>query len=181
MSSSASVVSKSSELIKHYGLLAHPEGCFYKETYRAASAVSVMRDADESSTPKSVQRSASTAIIFLVSGDSVSRLHRIKSDEVWHFYGGSALTVVELDDTLMEVRTTQLGTDLLRGEVVQYVVRANVWFGSFSQGEYSLVGCTVAPGFEFEDLEMANADSLRKKFEENPTALAYIDKLAIGL
>lgn len=133
-------------LANELNLAPHPEGGFFKETYRSSTVVS---------TPAG-QRSSSTAILFLVTPENVSRMHRIKSDEIWHFYRGSPLTVVEVQED-GSVRTTIIDSQANS----QYVVRSGTWFGSFTNGpEYSLVGCTVAPGFDFADFELASREAL---------------------
>ncbi|GMH56877.1 hypothetical protein TL16_g02238 [Triparma laevis f. inornata] len=154
-------------LIDLYDLEEHPEGGYFTETYRADQEVD---------TPMG-PRSASTAIKFLVTKNSVSRLHRIESDEVWHFYEGGPMSVIELDtDEPGHVRTTVLGPDDLK----QYVVKAGTWFGSHpnSGTDYSLVGCTVSPGFDFQDFELASPAGLKAEF---PKAKAIITKLTKGL
>jgi len=118
-----------------------------------------------------------TLTVYVTQPDSVSRLHRIQSDEVWHFYSGGPMTVVELDSSLPDqTKLTVLGPN----DEQQYVVKAGTWFGSYPNAgtEYSLVGCTVSPGFDFEDFELASPDSLKKDF---PHATSVIDKLTVGL
>jgi hypothetical protein len=144
-------------LIDTLGLLPHPEGGFYKETHRATRVVDV----------DGRTRSASTAIYFLLTADSFSALHRIRSDEVWHFYDGVDVEVVSFDEDgrLLQQR---LGRDPRTGAVPQLVVPAGRWFGSRladrdDDDAFALVGCTVAPGFDFADFELgARADLLRQ-------------------
>lgn len=94
-----------------------------------------------------------------------SKLHRLQSDEVWHFYLGGPLVVVEIDPK-GRVTETRLGHGLERGDVLQHVVPAGHWFGAYpaAGSSYSFVGCTVAPGFEFEEFEMADRDELVQEF-----------------
>lgn len=163
-----------SELISRFGLKPHPEGGWYAETFRSNVTVT---------TPSTTgTRCASTAIYFLVAPGSVSRLHRIQSDECWHFYMGHPLTIVEIDEDSKQCILTQLGNDINRGEIPQYVVKANRWFGSFPSSDdpdsFSFVGCTVAPGFEFSDFELASRADLLEKF---PLASEMIVKLTEGL
>lgn len=123
----------------------HPEGGWYRETYRAALAVARGPD----------RCAASTAIYYLLEHGDRSRLHRIPSDEVWHHYAGAGLTIhVFAADGYTALR---LGSDLAAGERPQHWVRAGDWFGATvdEPGGWALVGCTVAPGFEFADLEFA--------------------------
>ena len=110
----------------------------------------------------------------------VSRLHRIKSDEVWHFYLGGPMTVVELGEPGTPAKLTVLGQDILGGQSVQYTVKANTWFGSYTndQTDFSLVGCTVAPGFEFQDFELASRAALNRDY---PNDTEIIEKLTEGL
>lgn len=137
------------DLIETHGLLPHPEGGFYKETYRSEF---------------------STGIFYLLSSGHKSSLHRIKSDEMWHFYSGDALIVAEITEN-GEVKETRLDKDN-----VQYVVPAGVWFGAYlpDGAEFAFVGCTVAPAFHFSDFEMGDKALLIKEY---PKAQPIIDKL----
>ncbi len=113
----------------------------------------------------------STAIHYLLPSGSRSHLHRLKSDEVWHFYEGCSLTIHLLGDPLVEggYRTIQLGPDLAAGERFQAVVPAQVWFGAepCAPESYTLVGCTVAPGFDFADFELGERSALLRDFPEH--------------
>ncbi|MDR1169989.1 MAG: cupin domain-containing protein [Prevotellaceae bacterium] len=141
------------EIIGTLDLNPHPEGGFYRETCRSE----VMHG----------RHSVSTAIYFLLPNGDVSHLHRITSDEIWHFYLGDALEITEIlpDKTL---RKTLLGKDLKAGQVLQYCVSAGHWFGAAPcEGtEFALVGCTVAPGFSFDDFELGDRQQLLKQFPE---------------
>ena len=136
-------------LIETLGLLPHPERGFYAETYRAPSrVVSGAHGGD---------RSASTAIYFLVTADQpFTFLHRLKSDEVFHLYEGGPLDIVRL---FPEGRAdvVRLGLDLAAGERPQVVIPAGAWFGTelAAGASHCLMGCTVAPGFEFSGFELA--------------------------
>lgn len=136
------------------------------ETYRSSENVPTERG----------ERSASTAIYFLITPGSVSRLHRILSDEVWHFYAGGPLEVVELIDG--KAKITKIGLE--DGCIPQYVVKSGTWFGSYpcEGSKYSLVGCTVAPGFDFQDFELGSRAKLLADF---PDAKDTIVKLTEGL
>jgi hypothetical protein len=137
------------------GLLPHPEGGYYRETYRSTTQVGG-------------GRAAATMIYFLLPAGHVSRLHRIDADEGWHHYLGGVLEVYELDETGPGARAlvTRLGKDLSRGEVPQHLVPAGRWFGAApaAGSPYVLVGCTVAPAFEFARLELAARDALLARF-----------------
>jgi uncharacterized protein len=146
--------------INHLGLLPHPEGGFYKETYRSSETVAstALPDRFEG------DRNLSTAIYFLLRSEDLSVFHRIKSDELWHFYQGSTLLIYVLNQNELQVH--KLGTDLEKGESLQVVIPANCWFGSHveKQDSFALCGCTVAPGFDFHDFEMADRKTLIKEF-----------------
>ncbi len=158
-------------LIKHFKLSPHPEGGFFSETYRASGLIpaNVFKGSFDGN------RSISTAIYFLLPKGEVSHFHRIKSDEIWHFYKGGPLTIVELCEKEAPKQTI-LGCDIDAGETPQYVVRAGTWFAAFpcSHSEFSFVGCTVAPGFDFFDFELGDEKALLKRF---PGASAVIKKL----
>jgi uncharacterized protein len=145
------------ELISHYGLLPHPEGGFYRETYRASDTL------EKAALPERFAGAcvASTAIYFLLPKGHVSHLHRIASDEVWHFYTGGPLVVVAISPE-GALTQTRLGQHLQDGEVFQHVVPAGYWFGAYpaETSDFSFVGCTVAPGFEFADFELAQRDAM---------------------
>ena len=142
-------MSESSLFIQKLNLLPHPEGGFYQESYRSEH---------------------STGIYYLLQKGEKSRLHRIKSDEMWHFYAGDSLMVVELLED-GAVQETRLGPDRF-----QHVVPANRWFGAYlpEGSEFALVGCTVAPAFRFEDFELAKKEDL---LASHPSARNIINRL----
>ena len=145
--------------INHLGMSPHPEGGYYRATYK--SDLTIARNA----LPSSYQgdRSASTAIYFLLDEGNFSAFHRIASDEVWHFYAGSSLVVYVIDPegNYSELR---LGGD--GDEVFQAVVKAGCWFASRVKhaAGFALVGCTVAPGFDFADFELGVRSELIRTF-----------------
>ena len=130
------------ELIQTHGLIPHPEGGFFKETYRSEF---------------------STGIFYLLPKGQKSSFHRIKSDEMWHFYGGDSLTVVEITPEGM-LKETRLDKNN-----VQYVVPAGVWFGAYleNDSDYAFVGCTVAPAFHYEDFELAQKDEFLATYPQH--------------
>lgn len=138
------------EYVKILKLLPHPEGGWYKEMYRSEGRFSGHDEFPEG-------RNYSTAIYFLIEKSNFSAFHRIKSDETWHFYAGDALEVFEID-SLGELKRTIVGPDIRNGQLLQYTVLAGNWFASrvYDEGSFSLAGCTVAPGFDFKDFEMAS-------------------------
>lgn len=159
--------------IKALQMQAHPEGGFFRETYRSDHMMDVTGAGDGTA----VRRSASTGIYFLLEKGNFSAFHQIKSDEMWHFYAGQALEVLELKTT-GELLCTRLGPDILQGDVHQYVVRANTWFASrvAAGSAFSLVGCTVAPGFDFDDFYLAERDALLASFPQHSQIIAELTR-----
>lgn len=109
-----------------------------------------------------------TSIYFLIEQGNFSAFHRIKSDETWHFYDGHALEVIEIESN-GTLKKTAIGRDLKNGDHLQYTVKANTWFASRVKkgGWFSLVGCTVSPGFDFDDFEMAGRKDLMKNYPQH--------------
>ena len=138
------------DYIQHLQLIPHPEGGYYKETYRRPLQVSVEGFDDE--------RSISTSIYFLLERGQESALHRIKSDEIWFYQDGDSIEIFEIVEHNSEV-ITLLGKNIIGGEVLQHVVKAGRWFGSRLKPESSfcLVACQVSPGFDFRDFELLNS------------------------
>lgn len=167
MSGPADVLAKQ-RIIDALNMQPHPEGGYYVETFRSSVTVDTDRG----------PRAASTAIHFLLGKHDVSHLHRIKSEEVWHYHAGGALSIFELDENTKSFKVTELGPQIEHNQKLQHVVPANVWFGAYLHDEdadYSLVGCTVAPGFDFEDFELATK---REEFiEQYPGAMDPINRL----
>jgi len=173
--------------IEKLGLQVHPEGGYFRQTYKSelrivpeasGAAGAAAKGASKIGQPQPPgSRAASTGIYFLLEAENVSAFHRLRSDEMWHFYAGSPL-VVHVLDPAGEYSSIVLGEDPEAGQVFQAVVRAGCWFGaelaqnphcSQNRGEvkhpsYALVGCTVAPGFEFEDFEMARREELQAMY-----------------
>lgn len=162
---------KVEELVQHYHLQPHPEGGYYKETYRSEDKIG----SNERVFPNG--RNYSTAIYFLIEKNNFSAFHRIKSDEIWHFYEGDALEVIEIDTKGNLIRT-QVGRDLKNGQTFQYTVKAGHWFGSrvLSGGVYSFVGCTVSPGFDFNDFELANRKELIELFPQHEKIISELTR-----
>ncbi|MFN5620642.1 MAG: cupin domain-containing protein [Flavobacteriales bacterium] len=136
-----------SDYIKKLNLLPHPEGGYYRETFRSG----VTQDFEGFDGP----RQLSTSIFFLLEAPQVSSLHRIKSDEIWYYHDGGNLEIIELDADGKE-NVTLLGKDLDSGATLQHVVAAGKWFGArLPEGSaFCLVGCQVSPGFDFRDFEL---------------------------
>lgn len=152
------------ELIDRYSLLPHPEGGWYKESYKCKENIVAEALPDRFGG----SRSFSTAIYFLLEQGNFSAFHRIKSDECWHFYAGGTLLIYVLHDN-GELETIRLGNNIDEEQTFQYVVPANSWFASIpaTHSDFSFVGCTVSPGFDFNDFEMANANELIEAFPQH--------------
>lgn len=154
--------------IEHLQLQPHPEGGYYKETYRSTGDIAA------GCLPEQFggDRSYSTAIYFLLQQGDFSAFHRIKSDECWHFYEGGTLLIHVLQAN-GQYSCTRLGRNIHEGEMFQYVVHAGAWFASepAQSSFYTLVGCTVAPGFDFADFEMANREELAKDFPDQASLI----------
>ena len=131
------------DIIARLGLQPHPEGGHYRETFRESRL-----DANG--------RSLSTAIYFLLARGERSHWHRIDAVEIWHYYAGQALSLQIADDSGQ--RSVRLGPDLAAGEVPQAIVPVKAWQAAESTGDWTLVGCTVAPGFDFAKFELAEPD-----------------------
>jgi predicted cupin superfamily sugar epimerase len=157
--------------IEKLGLDKHPEGGFFRETYRSEGSIPecvLSRDREGA-------RSFSTAIYFLLYELDFSAFHRIRSDELWHFYAGSRLHIHVIDPQ-GDYQMIRLGDNPENGETFQAVVRAGCWFGAelADTRSFALVGCTVAPGFDYRDFEMAGRTELLNRF---PLHSAIINKL----
>ena len=148
--------------IETLDLSRHPEGGYFRETYRSKTSYEFRK-----SPVFSGNRAYSTAIHYLLTGDECSKLHRIKSDELWFYHAGNPLTVYLFHDVgVMSTFTLDSGTGTFQG-----VVPANTWFGARLEspppGAYTLTSCVVAPGFDFSDFNLADCDSLTRKFPQH--------------
>jgi predicted cupin superfamily sugar epimerase len=151
----------------------HPEGGYYRQSYKAALIL-----AKESLPPEFTgARAASTAIYLLFEGENFSAFHRLRSDEVWHFYVGSTL-VVHVIDQHGRYSEILLGGDPEAGEALQAVVKVGCWFASRVQDGkgFALVGCTVAPGFEFEDFEMGKREELARSYPQHRRVIEMLTR-----
>jgi predicted cupin superfamily sugar epimerase len=146
--------------IDRLGLIAHPEGGFYKETYRSAENIHVCGLPARFDSP----RSFSTAIYFLLRSQDKSLFHRIKSDELWHFHFGSSLNIYLLHED--EISIFKLGSNIDDGESLQVTIPGNCWFGAIVSkvNSYTLASCTVAPGFDFKDFQIGQREQLIRDF-----------------
>ena len=177
--------------IRHLELLPHPEGGYYHQTYRSDLVLPKSALPARFSGPRAV----STAIYFLLDEDNFSAFHRLRSDEMWHFYLGSPL-LVHVIDTEGYYSEIRLGTDPEANEVFQATVKAGSWFASqlapsaqnipqphevsvFRKAvpeRLSLVGCTVAPGFDFADFELARRDDLTRQYPDHRALISLLTR-----
>lgn len=146
---------KARNYIQKLELQKHPEGGYYREIYRSAEMIYI--DAPD----KRLKRNYSTSIYFLLDGKQVSKFHRLKSDELWHFYDGSSI-IIHMIDEIGNHSQIILGNKIDQGELFQTVIKKNNWFAAelVDKKSFALVGCTVSPGFDFSDFEFGNREVL---------------------
>lgn len=144
------------EIVEQLNLSTHPEGGYYREVYRSSENIRL---------GNGESRSAGTGIYFLLPTGVCTNWHRVSSDELWHFYDGDRL-VLEMIDVEGNFSRQFLYDELTGKGNFQQLIPRNCWQRAYSTGDYTLVGCTVAPGFEFDDFEMAEPDELAMKYED---------------
>lgn len=154
----------SQQIISALELARHPEGGWFRESYRSGKTVPAAALPEGFPGP----RAFCTSIYFLLERGDISALHRIRSDELWHFHAGATLTVHAITPCGERLQMP-LGSDLASGSSFQAMVPAGCWFGAevTGIGDYSLVGCTVSPGFDFEDFDMGNAEVLLRQYPQH--------------
>ena len=152
------------KIIQKLKLKPHPEGGYYKETYRGALQISQ----EDLGGEYSGKRNCSTCIYFLLPSYSFSSFHRIRQDEIWHFYQGSPV-ILHLISPEGIYSTITVGNNLENMQLPQFVVRGGYWFAAATSSDngYSLVGCTVSPGFDFNDFELGEKAELITKFPQH--------------
>lgn len=159
--------------IKELRLSPHPEGGYFRETYASER---ILRSGCLSA-EFAGERPASTAIYFLLEAGNFSAFHRLRSDEMWHFYTGDAVEVliINADGSLDTMRLGPMPDD---GEVFQAVVPAGKWFGSRLAvgGEFALVGCTVSPGFHFDDFELGTREELTSLYPQQSAVIRQLTR-----
>jgi len=152
------------EIIEKLDLQEHPEGGYFKETYRSDGVI------PEASLEEKYKgnRNHSTGIYFLLTSEKFSAFHKVNQDEMWHFYKGTSLKLHTISVN-GEYSFVVIGNDLEKGEVPQYTVKGDDWFAAevIDKNSYSLVGCTVAPGFDFADFVLPSANELIRKFPQH--------------
>lgn len=152
------------DLIDTLELQPHPEGGFFKETYRSTGKIN-----KESLAPEyNGKRNYSTCIYFLMTSNNFSSFHKVNQDEIWHFYDGSPIRLHVISDK-GAYSEYKIGRDFSRGEAPQLVVPGGYWFAAevSENDSYSLVGCTVAPGFDFADFTLPSRDELISKYPQH--------------
>jgi hypothetical protein len=161
------------KLVEEFELLPHPEGGYYKENYRSVEKIPV----NALPTGFNEEKCFSTAIYFLLEKGNFSAFHRIKSDECWHFYAGAGLLIYVLFPA-GNLEIIRLGNDLLNEDHFQAIVPAGCWFASepAEGSDFSFVGCTVAPGFDFIDFELAQKDSLSEQFPRHKDLISRLTR-----
>ena len=157
--------------IERLQLTPHPEGGYFRETYRAAERI----EGEHLPARYGGPRAHATAIYYLLRAGEISTLHRIKSDEIWHFYAGGPLVISAIHPD-GERSDLTLGPDPGAGQSWQIVVPAGAWFGASlaPDAAYALVGCTVAPGFEFTDFELADSATLARRYPQHAARIAQL-------
>lgn len=158
--------------IEKLELKPHPEGGFYKEDYRSPELISKERLPARFAEARSV----STSIYFLLRSQDISTFHRIKSDELWHYHAGSSLSIYVIDKYKVSVHV--LGADPDKGESLHVVIPANCWFGAKvnEADSYVLSGCTVAPGFDFADFELAKRSDLLSTYPQQESIIHLLTR-----
>ena len=151
------------KLITKLELIPHPEGGYFKEIYRSDDFIKKNFLQER----YSQKRVFSTSIYYLLSGNQVSHFHRLKSDETWHFYSGSPLIIHCLNEnsTYSQIK---IGLDFSQNIFPQFTIKRSTWFAAevADKNSFSLIGCTVAPGFEYDDFELAQRNKLSKLFPQ---------------
>jgi len=161
------------QIIENLKLTPHPEGGYFREVYRSDEYINSTCLPPRYNSP----RFFSTSIYYLLEGNKVSHFHRIKSDEVWNFYNGSNLIIHCLDESA-GYSQIKIGSNILSGVYPQYVIKKGIWFAAEieDKNSFSLIGCTVAPSFDYDDFELASRSRLINLF---PKEKELITRLTI--
>lgn len=152
------------EIIRQFNLQEHPEGGYFKETYRSKGIIpnSILDSSFEG------DRNICTGIYFLLTSEKFSAFHKVNQDEMWHFYKGAPLKL-HMISTKGEYSFVIIGNNLKKGQIPQFTVNGGDWFAAevIDQNSFSFVGCTVAPGFDFKDFELPTAERLISQFPQH--------------
>lgn len=159
--------------IQQLQLIKHVEGGYFKEIYRSNEKIPVQALA----TRFTKEHCYSTSIYYLLPGNDFSAFHRLKADEIWHFYAGCSLTIFLLHHN-GKLQKLHLGADLEKGQQLQIVVPHGHWFAAKVDDpeSYTLLGCTVAPGFEYDDFELAKREPLLKQFPQHKDVIIALTR-----
>ncbi len=159
--------------ISHLNLSPHPEGGYYKELYRSNEIIKAANLPGRYKTA----RTFSTSIYFLLKKNQVSVFHKIKSDEIWHYYDGCGVKIyiIEKNGIINEIL---LGNKLKNGQLPQVVIYKNSWFGAelLDKSSFCLMGCTVSPGFNYEDLQLGEREKLLNLFPRHEKIIKKLTK-----
>lgn len=162
---------KAEKIIREFDLKPHPEGGYFRETYRSKGII------NKGSLHESYngERNYSTCIYFLLTSHAFSAFHKIKQDEIWHFYDGSPIRLYIITEAGAYSEHI-IGRNFFKGEVPQLVVPGNCWFAAkvINENDYSLVGCTVAPGFDFTDFELPTRAALTAQFPQHESIISEL-------
>jgi uncharacterized protein len=151
--------------INKLNLQEHPEGGYFAETYKSEKFVNLPEYNGD--------RHACTAIYYLLVRDQFSSFHRMKSDEIWHFYAGSSLSLHIIETRSRRLQEVKLGADVDNGGSFQTVVKSGYWFAASvdDHDSYSLVGCTVSPGFDYCDWELGDMETLARMYPQHKSII----------
>ncbi|MBS3946326.1 MAG: cupin domain-containing protein [Melioribacter sp.] len=161
------------EIIKRIELIPHPEGGYYREVYRSEENIISNQLPDRYNS----KRSFSTSIYYMLVKEQISVFHKLKSDEIWHFYHSSPLHI-HLLDAKSGYKKLKLGNNLIAVEIPQFVIPKGTFFAAevVDKKSFTLIGCTVSPGFEFADFEFGIADQLLKQFPQQKELIIRLSK-----
>jgi len=157
------------EWVRNFGLIPHPEGGFFSEVYRAEGVIPA-----EALPVHGGDRLFMSSIYFMLPPGDVSRFHRLKSDEIWYHHAGGSLSIHQIDHNGRH-SVFKLGRNFSSGERLQVVIKAGNWFGAVVEnGEEVLVGCAVAPGFDYDDFELASQLHLLEKYPQHESIISRL-------
>ena len=160
--------------INKLNLQKHPEGGYFIESYKSEEVINISKYGEP--------RHVCTAIYYLLEGDDFSSFHIMKSDELWHFYIGSSLTLYIIEPN-GRLRLVRLGHNIDRGHTIQATVKSGCWFAAAvdKHNSYSLVGCTVSPGFNYKDWKLGDTKTLTKLFPQHKSLITKYTRSSSSL
>lgn len=165
---------KAKKIVTYLKLSPHPEGGFFRETYRSKGVM----DLESPDSGLSAKRNFSTCIYFLLTSETFSAFHRICHDEIWHFYDGSPVRIYMLSAT-GEYSDIEMGRNIEKGEVPQFVIPGGTLFAAevLSENDFTLVGCTVSPGFDYRDFELPDRNRLISEYPQHKGIITRMTRL----